>query len=194
MDLSKLRLQSCQILKIIKVVFINQRVQKNWVRQVVACCFLFVVDVRLTRELLFFFFFFFSFLFFLSPLPYTSFSTKNKGGHAIRIVGWGVDGGVDYWKIANSWNPFWGEKGYFRIVRGTDECGIEDDVVASSSGSSWTGPGLKPAPKPTPTPGNCGDQTSEVTCEATTTGGKACEWCYLKALGLGICQDPGSSC
>ena len=35
-----------------------------------------------------------------------------EGGHAVRIVGWGVDGGVKYWKVANSWNPYWGEKGY----------------------------------------------------------------------------------
>lgn len=37
------------------------------------------------------------------------------GGHAVRIVGWGVDAGTKYWKVANSWNPFWGEKGYFRL-------------------------------------------------------------------------------
>merc|ERR1711981_439542 len=40
------------------------------------------------------------------------------GGHAVKMLGWGVDGGVKYWKIANSWNPYWGEKGYFRIRRG----------------------------------------------------------------------------
>jgi hypothetical protein len=27
-----------------------------------------------------------------------------------------------------SWNPFWGENGYFRIKRGNDECGIESQV------------------------------------------------------------------
>lgn len=59
------------------------------------------------------------------------------GGHAVRIVGWGVDGGTKYWKIANSWNPYWGEKGYFRIVKGTDECGVEDDVCANSDGATW---------------------------------------------------------
>jgi cathepsin B len=62
-------------------------------------------------------------------------------GHAVRIVGWGIDSGVKYWKVANSWNPFWGEKGYFRIVRGTDECGIESQGMADDGGS-WSGPGL----------------------------------------------------
>jgi len=60
------------------------------------------------------------------------------GGHAIRIVGWGEENGVPFWKVANSWNPYWGENGYFRIVRGRDECGIEDDVVSSGKGARWS--------------------------------------------------------
>ena len=32
------------------------------------------------------------------------------GGHAVKFVGWGVENGKKYWKVANSWNPFWGEK------------------------------------------------------------------------------------
>merc|ERR1711982_1447 len=52
------------------------------------------------------------------------------GGHAVKFVGWGVENGVKYWKVANSWNPYWGEKGYFRILRGTNHCGIEDEAVA----------------------------------------------------------------
>merc|ERR1711934_1223129 len=59
------------------------------------------------------------------------------GGHAVRIVGWGVDGGNKYWKVANSWNPYWGEKGYFRIKRGTGECGIEDGVTFSAHDAKW---------------------------------------------------------
>ena len=48
------------------------------------------------------------------------------GGHAVKIIGWGVtDAGVKYWLVANSWNETWGEKGYFRILRGANECGIE---------------------------------------------------------------------
>lgn len=61
-----------------------------------------------------------------------------EGGHAIRIVGWGTEDGVAYWKVANSWNPYWGENGYFRILRGKNECGIEGQVTASAVGSDWS--------------------------------------------------------
>ena len=52
------------------------------------------------------------------------------GGHAIKIVGWGVENGTPYWLVANSWNEDWGNKGFFRIKRGSNECGIEGQIVA----------------------------------------------------------------
>ncbi|KAK6725859.1 hypothetical protein RB195_004279 [Necator americanus] len=54
---------------------------------------------------------------------------KLGGGHAVKMIGWGVDQGIPYWLLANSWNEDWGEDGFFRIVRGMDECGIESGVV-----------------------------------------------------------------
>lgn len=59
-------------------------------------------------------------------------SSPELGGHAVKLVGWGTLGGVDYWRIANSWNQYWGDNGFFLIRRGTDECGIEDDLAAGT--------------------------------------------------------------
>lgn len=68
---------------------------------------------------------------------YQQTSNTVLGGHAVKITGWGVENGVKYWKVANSWNPYWGEKGFFRILRGVDECGIESGATSSSAGATW---------------------------------------------------------
>lgn len=51
------------------------------------------------------------------------------GGHAIKLMGWGSENGEKYWVAQNSWN-MWGDNGYFKIARGTNECFIEDMVFA----------------------------------------------------------------
>jgi len=57
-------------------------------------------------------------------------SNQFLGGHAVKMMGWGVENGVKYWLIANSWNPNWGWNGYFKIIKGVNECGIEGSGVA----------------------------------------------------------------
>jgi cathepsin B len=54
------------------------------------------------------------------------------GGHAVKILGWGVENSTPYWLVANSWNQDWGDMGYFKILRGKNECGIEDGIVAGA--------------------------------------------------------------
>jgi len=53
------------------------------------------------------------------------------GGHAVKIIGWGEwQDGTPYWTITNSWNDNWGQQGFFLMLRGADECGIESGIVA----------------------------------------------------------------
>ncbi|KAK2956056.1 putative Gut-specific cysteine proteinase [Blattamonas nauphoetae] len=52
------------------------------------------------------------------------------GGHAVKLVGWGEENGTKFWTCQNSWGLNWGESGYFRIKRGSNECGIEAMVFA----------------------------------------------------------------
>lgn len=51
--------------------------------------------------------------------------------HAVVVVGYGVDeaSGMKYWIVKNSWGTSWGEDGYFRIRRGTNELSIESIAV-----------------------------------------------------------------
>lgn len=51
---------------------------------------------------------------------------KLLGKHAMKIVGWGVEKGVKYWIVGNTWNEEWGDKGYLKYLRGVNHFGIED--------------------------------------------------------------------
>ena len=54
------------------------------------------------------------------------------GGHAVKIIGWGEDETAAWWLVQNQWGELWGEKGLFRIVRGQNECGIEEEITAGT--------------------------------------------------------------
>eukprot|EP00817_Percolomonadidae_sp_ATCC50343_P002228 CAMPEP_0117428470 /NCGR_PEP_ID=MMETSP0758-20121206/8169_1 /TAXON_ID=63605 /ORGANISM="Percolomonas cosmopolitus, Strain AE-1 (ATCC 50343)" /LENGTH=92 /DNA_ID=CAMNT_0005214841 /DNA_START=671 /DNA_END=949 /DNA_ORIENTATION=- len=75
------------------------------------------------------------FLHYTSGVYKKSANAELLGGHAIKIVGWGSENGDDYWLVANSWGEDWGEKGFFKILRGPNECGIEGDAWAGIAGT-----------------------------------------------------------
>jgi len=57
---------------------------------------------------------------------------SRRSNHAVSVVGYGSENGVDYWLIKNSWGTSYGEKGYIRLRRGTGECGIGKYLVTVS--------------------------------------------------------------
>ena len=65
---------------------------------------------------------------------YTHKSGKFEGLHSVKMIGWGHDDetGYDYWIVQNSWGENWGTSGFFKIRRGTNECGIERLVYAAT--------------------------------------------------------------
>lgn len=62
--------------------------------------------------------------------------------HGVLIVGYDTNKfGKSFWRVKNSWGKDWGEKGYVRIAKGLDECGIADLAsypVIDKNHAEWT--------------------------------------------------------
>uniref|UniRef100_A0A3Q3F569 Cathepsin 12 n=1 Tax=Labrus bergylta TaxID=56723 RepID=A0A3Q3F569_9LABR len=64
-----------------------------------------------------------SFLFYSSIYEEPNCNPNNLS-HAVLLVGYGSEGGKDYWIIKN-WGSSWGEGGFMRMIRdGSNSCGI----------------------------------------------------------------------
>jgi len=61
---------------------------------------------------------------------YSYHNGTSLGYHGIKIFGYGTEGDLPYWWVQNSWTTTWGDGGYFKIKRGVNECGIEEQAVA----------------------------------------------------------------
>ena len=123
---------------------------------------------------------------------YTPSATATEvGGHAVALVGWGVDSAAGpYWIVQNSWGAGWGENGFFRIVRGQDTCTIE-----SRSGLAVVKP-LAPTACPNSPCANGAITLADCTClcDGIAKTGPTCSDCALKCQNGGVMDAACTKC
>jgi len=49
--------------------------------------------------------------------------------HAVLAVGYGTEGGNDYWLVKNSWGTVWGVSGYIKIASASNQCGVLNQAL-----------------------------------------------------------------
>ncbi|XP_039767291.1 cathepsin W-like [Ornithorhynchus anatinus] len=63
--------------------------------------------------------------------PTRSNCDPNFLNHNVLLVGFGFDNNSSHWILKNSWGLNWGEKGYFRLHRGSNACGIASRPITA---------------------------------------------------------------
>ena len=58
--------------------------------------------------------------------------------HYVTVVGWGIKNRTKYWFVKNSRGSHWGEKGFFRIIRGVNNMNIESLCAWAVPLDTWT--------------------------------------------------------
>ncbi|XP_031481813.1 low-temperature-induced cysteine proteinase-like [Nymphaea colorata] len=108
--------------------------------------------------------------------------------HAVVIVGYGSENGLDYWIVRNSWGKCWGEGGYIRMQR---------NVPGTTAG--MCGIATYPCyPTKEPMPTICDDYSrcppSSTCCCMVEAEGKCTQWGCCPLESATCCEDHRTCC
>ncbi|KAH8618150.1 putative Papain family cysteine protease Protein of unknown function (DUF3586) [Trypanosoma vivax] len=114
--------------------------------------------------------------------------TSEALNHGVLLVGYNDSSKPPYWIIKNSWSSSWGEKGYIRIEKGTNQC-----LVAQLASSAVVGgPGPTPTPTPTTTTTTTAPGPSSSFTKTLCSGDDCADNCSVTLYRTNMCIRLGA--
>jgi C1A family cysteine protease len=109
--------------------------------------------------------------------------------HGVLVVGFDDTNSPPYWIVKNSWGTSWGENGYIRVQKGTDQCLITYLPCSSTVAKGPNPPGPSP-PGPSP-PGPSPPAPANGTFTQKVCSDDKCQNCKSDTLPQGTCIPNG---
>jgi cysteine peptidase B len=112
--------------------------------------------------------------------------------HGVLAVGYDDTYSTPYWIVKNSWGTSWGEQGYIRVAKGSNQCLITSYPCSATVGS---GPGPSPPTPTTNAPVPPGPPAAGTFSQNVCTDNACSVGCTTQTYNQGICYatDNGAS-